>query len=144
MSSKKYYKSSTKEEIVICRVDKCRKSLKKQGYSQHLMTFHKEEDSNDLRVFGQAKFSWNPRTSKSVDVTTSVGPKAGEVEEGESSGDPNGDDDLTDNIIIEAHLEIEKRQIGEVVWDRSVERDCNIDMERWQTRRIHESEIRER
>ena len=60
MSSNKYYKSSMKEEIVICRVETCQRPLKKQNYSRHLKTVHKEENSNDLRVYGQAKFSWNP------------------------------------------------------------------------------------
>ena len=100
---------------MICRVETCQKPLKRQNYSRHLKTIHKEENCNDLRVYGQPKFSWNPRanTAKGNDDTVTVevgtnrekgrsdGEEAGVGDEVDEEPDLTGDEDIRDNDAVD-------------------------------------------
>ena len=54
---KKYARSSNKEETVICRVEDCQEQVVRQNYARHLSRLHPQENSRDLRPYGQTQLS---------------------------------------------------------------------------------------
>ena len=63
-----YHKSENRKIKVLCRI--CKQGVTGQNYGRHLKEVHPEEDSKDLRVFGQPRFLFGKSKPAQTQVTS--------------------------------------------------------------------------
>ena len=128
----KYHKSVSKERKIICRV--CRKEVVAQNYRDHLGAKHPEENSSNLRVYGQASLFFpqgrqkqqdSVKDSNVRDRSRSPAARTDEASDQELEG---GNQDAEDMLDIEEgqqteHIKMlnEALRMGEVVIKEKLE-----------------------